>query len=66
MRVTVSENAVLSLLQRENSLFIHRNSKSKALSELSARNWLRGVPMHWMLAWDTNRRVPGLVRPRAA
>ena len=53
MRVTVSENAVSALLQREKTLFIQRNSKSKALSELSARNWLCGVPMHWMVDWNT-------------
>ena len=53
MRVTVSENAISAMLKREKSLFIQRNSKSKALSETAARNWLLGVPMHWMVDWET-------------
>ena len=53
MRVTVSENAIGTMRERERSLFIQRNGKSKALSEAASRNWLRGVPMHWMVDWDT-------------
>lgn len=53
MRVQVSENAVNSMLEREKALFIQRHPKSKALSETSAKHWLRGVPMHWMVDWDT-------------
>ncbi len=53
MRVTVSESAVEALLEREKSLFIQRNATSAQLSEKSARNWLRGVPMHWMVDWGT-------------
>jgi glutamate-1-semialdehyde 2,1-aminomutase len=25
----------------------------KALAEDAAKNWLRGVPMHWMVDWGT-------------
>ncbi len=45
--------AIESMLQRENSLFAQRNPKSQGLSEKAARNWLRGVPMHWMVDWGT-------------
>jgi glutamate-1-semialdehyde 2,1-aminomutase len=41
------------MLKREQSRFIQRNPTSKALSEKAARNWLRGVPMHWMVDWGT-------------
>ncbi len=41
------------MLKREKSLFLQRNPKSKALSEKAAQNWLRGVPMHWMVDWGT-------------
>lgn len=52
MRVTVSEKSISALLNREKSRYFERNSKSKALSETTSRNWLRGVPMHWMVDWD--------------
>jgi glutamate-1-semialdehyde 2,1-aminomutase len=45
--------AIAAMLKREQSLFIQRNPTSKALAERSARNWLRGVPMHWMVDWGT-------------
>ena len=45
--------AVDAMLKREQSLFIQRNPTSKALSDKAARNWLRGVPMHWMVDWGT-------------
>jgi glutamate-1-semialdehyde 2,1-aminomutase len=51
LRVTVSETSISALLQREKTLYIQRNSRSKALSETTSRNWLRGVPMHWMVDW---------------
>ncbi len=41
------------MLTREKSLFVQRNPKSKSLAEKAARNWLRGVPMHWMVDWGT-------------
>lgn len=41
------------MLKREKSLFVQRNPKSKALADQAARNWLRGVPMHWMVDWGT-------------
>jgi glutamate-1-semialdehyde 2,1-aminomutase len=53
MRVTVSEGSVRAMLERERSLFIQRNPKSKEHSDSAARNWLRGVPMHWMVDWGT-------------
>jgi glutamate-1-semialdehyde 2,1-aminomutase len=53
LRVTISEEAVSAMLEREKSLFIQRNPKSKQLAEKAAQNWLRGVPMHWMVDWGT-------------
>jgi glutamate-1-semialdehyde 2,1-aminomutase len=53
MRVQISEDSIKSMLQRENALFSQRNPKSKALAEASSKHWLRGVPMHWMVDWDT-------------
>jgi len=41
------------MLAREKGLFLQRNPKSKALSDKAAQNWLRGVPMHWMVDWGT-------------
>lgn len=45
--------AVEAMLKREKSLFIQRNPSSRALAEKAANNWLRGVPMHWMVDWGT-------------
>jgi glutamate-1-semialdehyde 2,1-aminomutase len=53
MRAEVSEKSVSSILRREKALFSQRNPKSRELSELASRNWLRGVPMHWMVDWET-------------
>ena len=53
MRVTVSETSIAAMLERENALYVQRNATSAKLSEKSARNWLRGVPMHWMVDWGT-------------
>jgi glutamate-1-semialdehyde 2,1-aminomutase len=53
LRVKVSENSITALLERENALYVQRNVTSAQLSEKSARNWLRGVPMHWMVDWGT-------------
>ncbi|MBL8790475.1 MAG: aspartate aminotransferase family protein [Rhizobiales bacterium] len=41
------------MLKREKNLFDQRNPNSKALAGKAARNWLRGVPMHWMVDWGT-------------
>ncbi len=53
MRGTISEGSVKAMLEREYALFIQRNPKSKEHSDNAARNWLRGVPMHWMVDWGT-------------
>jgi glutamate-1-semialdehyde 2,1-aminomutase len=53
LRVKISEKTISALLERENALYIQRNSTSAKLSEKSARHWLRGVPMHWMVDWGT-------------
>jgi glutamate-1-semialdehyde 2,1-aminomutase len=53
LRVKISEKTISALLERENALYVQRNSTSAKLSEKSARHWLRGVPMHWMVDWGT-------------
>ncbi len=49
----IPEMAVAGLLARENARFIQRNPKSAALAKAAEKNWLRGVPMHWMVDWGT-------------
>jgi len=39
------------MLEREKKLYVQRNPKSQALSLTASQNWLRGVPMHWMVDW---------------
>ena len=53
MPPAISDAAVKAMLKREESLFTQRNPNSKRLSEEAARNWLKGVPMHWMVDWGT-------------
>ena len=53
MASTITENAVTAMLQREKALFVQRNPKSAELSTETAKHWLRGVPMHWMVDWET-------------
>ena len=50
---TATEASIAAMLQREDALFTQRNPNSRRLSEDAARNWLRGVPMHWMVDWGT-------------
>jgi glutamate-1-semialdehyde 2,1-aminomutase len=50
---TVTEASIAAMLQREDGLFTQRNPNSQRLSEDAAKNWLRGVPMHWMADWGT-------------
>jgi glutamate-1-semialdehyde 2,1-aminomutase len=45
--------SVAAMLAREEALFVQRNPVSQALSNETAKNWLRGVPMHWMVDWGT-------------
>jgi len=49
----IPEQAIKAMLSREEALFTQRNPTSKKLSEDAARNWLKGVPMHWMVDWGT-------------
>ncbi|MBI2720100.1 MAG: aspartate aminotransferase family protein [Rhizobiales bacterium] len=49
----IRDTAIAAMLDREARHFIQRNPRSRALSEEAAKNWLRGVPMHWMVDWGT-------------
>jgi glutamate-1-semialdehyde 2,1-aminomutase len=53
MGAKVSDQAIEAMLKREKSLFIQRNPKSRELFARTSPHWLRGVPMHWMVDWDT-------------
>jgi glutamate-1-semialdehyde 2,1-aminomutase len=53
LRSKITDIAVTAMLAREKGHFTQRNPKSKALSLTTSQNWLRGVPMHWMVDWDT-------------
>jgi len=44
---------VTALLEREQRLFAERTPQSKALASETAKHWLNGVPMHWMVDWGT-------------
>ncbi len=50
---TVAAASIAAMLQREDALFAQRSPNSRRLSEDAGRNWLRGVPMHWMVDWGT-------------
>jgi glutamate-1-semialdehyde 2,1-aminomutase len=39
------------MLAREKLFFTRRNPESSKLSLEARNNWLRGVPMHWMVDW---------------
>src|ERR1044071_3498240 len=49
----ITDAWVGAMLTREKALFLQRNPKSRALAEETAKNWLRGVPTHWMVDWGT-------------
>jgi glutamate-1-semialdehyde 2,1-aminomutase len=53
MTPKIPEASIKAMLAREENLFIQRNPKSRKLSEEASKNWLRGVPMHWMVDWGT-------------
>ena len=53
MRVKVSEKSIATLLEKEKNLYLQRNITSAKKKKKSAQNWLRGVPMHWMVDWGT-------------
>jgi glutamate-1-semialdehyde 2,1-aminomutase len=44
---------VSALLDREKKLFAERTPRSKVLASETAKHWLNGVPMHWMVDWGT-------------
>lgn len=49
----IPDASITAMLAREDALFTQRNPNSKRLSENAAKNWLKGVPMHWMVDWGT-------------
>ena len=49
----VDPQRVTALLARERMRFAERTPMSHALSERTAKHWLNGVPMHWMVDWGT-------------
>jgi len=53
MPQAIAAASIEAMIAREKALFVQRNPKSAAFAEKSAENWLRGVPMHWMVDWET-------------
>lgn len=53
----IDDSAVSAMLERERSLFVRRNPKSKALAHKTRRHWLEGVPMIWMADWSTPHQL---------
>ena len=51
MKSKITDSAIQAMLGREKKLYVQRNPKSQALSLEASKNWLRGVPMHWMVDW---------------
>ena len=49
----VATERVSALLSRERKLFAERTPRSEALASETAKHWLNGVPMHWMVDWGT-------------
>ena len=49
----VARPAIRTMIERERERFAFANPRSRELAARSARHWLHGVPMHWMLDWGT-------------
>lgn len=49
----VPAQRVHEMLAAERARFAGQTPKSRALADQAAGNWLRGVPMHWMVDWGT-------------
>jgi glutamate-1-semialdehyde 2,1-aminomutase len=49
----VQRSAIRAMIEREHERFVFANPRSRELAARSARHWLHGVPMHWMLDWGT-------------
>ena len=49
----VPRSAIRTMIEREHERFAFANPRSRELAARSARHWLHGVPMHWMLDWGT-------------
>ncbi len=49
----IADTSVAAMLAREKALFTLRNPISSQYAGESAKSWLRGVPMHWMVDWGT-------------
>jgi glutamate-1-semialdehyde 2,1-aminomutase len=50
---TIGDSTIAAMLAREQAAFIERNPKSRALAKQSKPHWLQGVPMLWMVDWQT-------------
>jgi glutamate-1-semialdehyde 2,1-aminomutase len=49
----VAPERVSALLSRERQFFAERTPRSASLASETAKHWLNGVPMHWMVDWGT-------------
>ena len=53
MHRQIAASSISAMLEREKALFTQRNPESRRLAGETQANWLRGVPMHWMVDWGT-------------
>jgi glutamate-1-semialdehyde 2,1-aminomutase len=50
----ISDERIAAMLARESDMFIQRNTRSRQLAEESRLHLLNGVPMFWMIDWETS------------
>lgn len=49
----IAPGAIDAMRARERSRYEAQHPRSRALAAQAAEHWFQGVPMHWMLDWDT-------------
>lgn len=50
---SISSNRVQDMIARESTTFLNQHEKSIALAKQTQKNFLFGVPLHWMADWNT-------------
>ena len=50
---SISSNRVQDMIARESTTFLNQHEKSISLAKQTQKNFLFGVPLHWMADWNT-------------
>ncbi|MCE1176918.1 MAG: aspartate aminotransferase family protein [Burkholderiales bacterium] len=50
---SISSNRVQDMIARESATFLNQHEKSISLAKQTQKNFLFGVPLHWMADWNT-------------